>query len=257
MNGRTEFEEQRYSPLQMQGMHIRKVLRALVRLRTTRHQPIGDRAGWTAVAADLTAAIYGTVTIARVDAQCAWIGIKPDRAVLMRVVAKAAGERNGSTFTLMPGAVVGKLVDFKTEERATIADWLDMKRVGIVPVDAAELRKQQNRAAQAAKRRRAGVAARDGAKSAQAENLGVHRSTLWRRANATRTSAQPMEYSEAENLTRVNATRTSALPGKRNVKISAALLIGNDDANVAPKADRAIPPLPKKHAPVASRRAKQ
>lgn len=189
-----EFDRQRYSRLEMQGRHLRKVLRALARLRASRGQPVGDRAAWTAVAADVAAAVIGPmIDYRKVGNLCVWVGFDADPSVLSRVTEKAARERCDDGFRIMPAAVIGKLVDLTTEEKATVAKALGLKRVNILAVDHQAARRAWKRQNEADRRRAGGARPRGASKAAQAKALGVHRSTLYRSPNATDSWTLPME----------------------------------------------------------------
>jgi hypothetical protein len=97
-----------FSTLQMQGRHLRKVLRALVRIRISK-----------------------AMTVLNVESACLWIGFEPDRATVATSTARAALARRSDTFKLMPGAVIGAMVNFRAEERRQIAGMLRLKRIAI------------------------------------------------------------------------------------------------------------------------------
>jgi hypothetical protein len=59
MNGPDVFRGHDYSKLQMSGMHLRKVVRALIRLRRERGTLAGSAAALTMVTVDIAAAITG------------------------------------------------------------------------------------------------------------------------------------------------------------------------------------------------------
>jgi hypothetical protein len=210
-----EFVEQRFTRLEMQGRHLRKVLRWLARLRRERGQSIGDPAAWTSVLAEVAAAVIGpTVTEKQIDAMCAaYVGFEPDKRELARAARKVRLARAGEGFAIMSSASIGRLVDFTAEERTVIAERLRLKRVFILPIDNDEERRRQKRASKTAARAARGATPRRLSKAALARELGVSRSTLYRRPDATLRATLPMRSTEIAESEAIAATVSATLPG--------------------------------------------
>jgi hypothetical protein len=240
-----EFRDQHRSPLEMHGMHLGKVLRALARLRKDRGTSIGDCAGWTAAIVEVAAAIRGDALTAKfAENVCVRINIDPDLDVLRRMTDKARREITTGTFRLSSWRVIGKLVDFMRDEEIALKDQLGLKRILLIPADDAERRKRQNREAQAARRAAAGASPQKSSKAATARRLGVHRSTLYRRPDATLSSAFPMEAGNRAEQVANRATLSSALSGQRDTFVSIPLSTETADESVASEPVTPAVPIP-------------
>lgn len=239
-----EFHGQNRTPLEMHGMHLGKVLRALARLRKDSGSKMGDTAGWTAAIVEVAAAIRGpALTMRFAENVCVRIDVEPDRDVLRRMTEKACREIASGVFRLSSWKVIGKLVDYTRAEEIALKDRLRMKRILLIPGDDAERRKRQNREAQAARRAASGGTPRAESKTAVAKRLGVHRSTMYRRPDATLSSAFPMEAEKAASRRSRRATVSSALPAKRDTFVSIPLTTEIADETVA-SASRITSPSP-------------
>lgn len=228
-----EFRQQTRTQLEMQGMHLAKVLRALRWLRKERGRATVDRPEWTTVAAEVAAAIVGpAVDAKRVAGMCVRIGFDPDPDELLRAAKKARLARADPGYKIMSSAIIGRLVSLTSEEKAFLADRLRLKKIFIIAIDAADARRERQREAAAAERRARNIPARSESASARAKLEGVHRSTI-RRRDATVTSPLPMGAQNELEMALLNATVTSPLPGKCDSYVAAPLSTEVGDVCVA------------------------
>ncbi|RYG57227.1 MAG: hypothetical protein EON56_02855 [Alphaproteobacteria bacterium] len=109
---------QKYSLIEMTGRWYRKALQGLVALRREDGLVLDDHVAWTAVAADIAAAIFGAgATVRNVEGQCLFRGIKVERATVILFHARAAQWRRASDYAPMTGDEVGRLVRLTWRER--------------------------------------------------------------------------------------------------------------------------------------------
>jgi hypothetical protein len=231
------FRGHEYSKLEMSGMHLRKVVRALVRLRRDRGQAAGNPAGLTMVTVDIAAAIVGArLSERRVENMCVYLDFRPDPSVIARLTEKARREISTGAFSIMPSKLIGKLLDLTAEEKWTLASLLHLQRICIEPIDHADDVRRRKRASASMVRVKGGAVARDKSAVATARAMGISRATLYRRMKAGETVSWklPEGATETPEMAPEGETLSWTQPGERDTFVDAALLQGTVHKTVSP-----------------------
>lgn len=171
---------QKYSLIEMTGRWYRKALQGLVALRREDGLVLDDHVAWTAVAADIAAAIFGAgATVRNVEGQCLFMGIEVERATVILFHARAAQWRRASDYAPMTGDEVGRLVRLTWRERDALIERGigGATRIGSIDETPGERRKRKDRDRKAEQR----AAARSHKAQRPWKALGMKRSTYYHR----------------------------------------------------------------------------
>jgi hypothetical protein len=228
MNGPDVFRGHDYSKLQMSGMHLRKVVRALIRLRRERGTLAGSAAALTMVTVDIAAAITGARLSERVvENMCVSLDFRPDKTVIARLTQKAVREMSSGAFAIMPSKLIGKLLDFTAEEKWTIAGRLKLERIWIEPIDHQADVLRRKRESEAKRRASSGAKPRSESDAAVARRLEISRSTLARRKARDADSWKlPMGRETASKSDPSSEAVSWMHPGECDTFVDATLLQG-------------------------------
>lgn len=174
-----------WTPEEMFALSVRKALKGLARHRRAQGKSVGHLPAWITVAADISAALHGTVTDRTVEAICVSIGIDlrdGTQQIIAPIAARAAAARRAAGsqhFKMMDGEAVGLFVELTSDERTL----LGIRNIGSIDENKDDRRKRLDRERQRRKREAGGATPRpqSAAQSKPWEDKGISRSTYHRR----------------------------------------------------------------------------